>query len=148
MGGFRNWRNHDGRTMNNKKCIFCGGRAGLLCDSFLGWQRKTGAMEREAPNLRMLRADDVPQKYRLFHTCDAPLCEACTSSHGAVHFKFRTGHLIDSIDFCPGHDFGSLAEITGLQAEAMRAKWRASARAKLRQDSKIKQIDLFTGLLQ
>lgn len=112
------------------KCIFCGAPADLLCDSHLGWERMRGQMEKEAPNLVGIRHECVPMRYRLVHTCDAPLCRACAVSGGTVHAHLRSGTSIhESIDYCPGHGFGTMRrELTGLEAEAIRAEWRARAR--------------------
>ena len=114
------------------KCIFCGGRAELLCDSRLGWERMRGEMAKDAPNLLALSSDCIPSRYRVVHTCDAPLCRACAVSDGTMHFRLRHGpSFSESVDYCPGHSFGTLRkEITGLEAEAMRAAWRRSARTK------------------
>ena len=112
------------------KCIFCGGKATLLCDSNLGWERKRGAMAKEAPTVKLLHASCVPLRYRMVHKCDAPLCEACAIPDGVMHIRTKMASFSDSIDYCPGHGFGTLVrEINGLQAEQIRSKWRASARA-------------------
>lgn len=112
------------------KCIVCGGKADLLCDSKLGWERKRGEIDKEAPTLRVIRSEAVPVRYRAIHTCDAPLCRACAVPSGSFIAHFKGGRTVaDSIDYCPGHDFGTLRrEITGLQAEAMRRDWRAGFR--------------------
>ena len=136
--------------MSAKKCIFCGGKADTLCDTALGWERKRGKMEKEAPNLLSCDTWGVPKRYRLLHTCDAPLCQACAVPQGAVHIRLRyAGSFSDSIDYCPGHGFGDRrTEITGLQAEAMRARWRAQARQeRQRLEPGHAQMGLFTGLL-
>lgn len=113
-----------------RKCIVCGGKADILCDSYLGWERKRGEMEREAPTLRLLRSEAVPARYRAIHTCDAPLCRSCAVPAGWFIAHLRGGLTFsDTTDFCPGHDRGNLKrEITGLQAEAMRKEWRAAFR--------------------
>ncbi len=66
-----------------------------------------------------------------------------------MHVRMKHTAFSDSIDYCPGHDFGELRyEITGLQAEATRAKWRAAARAeRQRNEPGAAQIGLFTGLV-
>lgn len=128
-------------------CIFCGGKADLLCDSKLGWERKRGAMEKEAPNLRTIRPENVPIRYRAIHTCDAPLCRACAVPDGIFHVRMKHRSFSESIDYCPGHDFGTLRrEITGLQAQVMRAQWRAAAR-KTWKPVEAGQFGLFTELL-
>lgn len=131
------------------KCIFCGGKADLLCDSSLGWERKRGKMEKEAPGLLGCAAWGVPMRYRLLHTCDAPLCQACAVPQGSMHFRLRySGSFSDSIDYCPGHSFGDRrTEITGLKADTIRAKWRAAARAQRdRNAADFTQISLEFGL--
>lgn len=112
------------------KCIVCGGKADLLCDSYLGWERKRSEMERDAPTLRLLRSDAVPARYRAIHTCDAPLCRACAVPSGWFIAHLKGGRtLSDSTDYCPGHGRGDLGrEISGLQAEAMRREWRTRFR--------------------
>lgn len=124
------------------KCIFCGGKADLLCDSWLGWERKRGQMEVEAPNLLMIRSTAVPIRYRHVHTCDAPLCRACAVSAGHMFIRLRNGpHLVETTDYCPGHGRGNRrAEITGLEAEAMRKAWRAQALTR-RDGSPAHQVD-------
>ena len=116
--------------MTATKCIFCGGKATLLCDTNLGWERMRGKLEKEAPNLMSCASWGVPLRYRLTHKCDAALCEACAVPQGVMHVRLRyAGSFSDSIDYCPGHNFGTLrVELTGLQAEAMRSSWRAAAR--------------------
>lgn len=130
--------------MTAKKCIFCGGKADLLCDSRLGWERKRGQMEQEVPGLRALRSEAVPVRYRAIHTCDAPLCRACAVPAGWFMVHFRSGRAVaDTTDYCPGHDFGTARrEITGLEAEAMRQEWRR--KAALRRDGPpARQLGLF-----
>lgn len=136
--------------MTARKCLFCGGKAELLCDSWIGWERKRGEMSKEAPNLLTCPAWGVPVRYRLVHTCDAPLCQACAVPAGTFHARLRhQGSFSDSIDYCPGHDRGDRrTEITGLQAEAFRSRWRAQARARLDQAASGRaQLGLFTELL-
>ena len=128
------------------KCIFCGGKADLLCDSKLGWERKRGEMERDAPSLLPLRSDAVPVRYRVIHTCDAPLCRACAVQAGYFHIHIRNGAaLSESTDYCPGHNFGTLRrEITGLQAQAIRKAWRDIATARWKRPAQ-DQPGLFDG---
>ena len=119
--------------MSTKKCIFCGAPADLLCDCHLGWERKRGQIEKECPQLLCAPSNRIPRKYRKVHTCDAPICSACAVSSGTLHINSRVFAFSDSIDYCPGHDFGTLRhEITGLQTEAMRSAWRAKALAQRR----------------
>lgn len=135
--------------MSTKKCIFCGGKADTLCDTALGWERKRGQMEKEAPGLLGCAAWGVPMRYRLLHTCDAPLCRACAVLKGGMFVRLRNRPgFYDSIDYCPGHDRGnSRDEITGLQADAMRARWLAQARnERQKQEPGYAQLGLFTGL--
>lgn len=128
-----------------KRCLFCGGKASLLCDSWLGWERMRTEMAAEAPSLRAVRSEAVPLRYRTVHTCDAPLCRACAKHSGGMHIRFRNGPDVhDTIDYCPGHDRGDRrTEITGLQAQAMRAAWRAQHRPA---SADARQFGLFTGL--
>lgn len=132
--------------MSAKKCIFCGGKADLLCDSWLGWERLRGQMEQEAPNLLTVPAWGVPIRFRHVHTCDAPLCRACAVPAGTFHIRLRyRGSFSETIDYCPGHDRGDRrSEISGLKAEAMRAKWRAAAAGR-RQAQAAQQGDMFEG---
>lgn len=132
--------------MTAKRCLFCGGKADLFCDSHLGWERKRGAMAKEVPNLITTPSWGVPLRYRLVHTCDASMCSACAVPNGVAHFRLHNaGTFIESIDYCPGHDFGTLRrEITGLQAQAMRAAWRAQHRPA---SADAPQFGLFTGLV-
>lgn len=130
------------------KCIVCGGKADLLCDHHLGWERKRGQMQKEVPNLALLAGHHVPLRFRKLHTCDAPLCDACAVRSGVMHIRMRGGSFTDSTDYCPGHPtFGTMrVEITGLQAEAFRAEWRAKYRKEReRQENKETQTDLFGG---
>ena len=130
------------------KCAFCGGKAELLCDSWLGWERMRGKMQAEAPNLLLLKSGEVPIRYRAVHTCDTSLCRACATPAGGMFVRLRNGpRFRDSIDYCPGHDRGDRRrEITGLEAEAMRTRWRASARAEReRRDPAQQQVELFPG---
>lgn len=126
------------------KCIVCGGKADLLCDSWLGWERKRGEMERDAPNLLTCQSWGVPIRYRAIHTCDAPLCRACAVPAGGLFARFRGGGMVmDTIDYCPGQGRGNRRlEITGLQAEAMRKAWRAPFLAR-REGSAAEQLALF-----
>lgn len=136
--------------MTARKCLFCGGKAELLCDSWIGWERKRGEMSKEAPNLLTSPAWGVPIRYRLVHTCDAPLCQACAVPAGSFHVRLRyQGSFTESIDYCQGHDRGdSRTEITGLQAEAFRARWRAQVRAHAAAAAPEQpQLGLFTGLI-
>lgn len=132
--------------MTKPKCIVCGGRANLLCDSWLGWERMRGKMRAEAPNLVLLESHNVPLRYRTVHTCDAPLCSACSVPAGTAFFRLRNrGSFQESIDYCPGHGRGERSrEITGLEAEAMRKVWRGRfAHGRKTVDH---QMDLFAGL--
>lgn len=116
----------------------------------LGWERKRGAMAAQASNVLTPAAfGGVPLRFRLVHTCDAPLCEACAVPAGSFHARLRHyGSIHDSIDYCPGHGFGDRrTEITGLQAEAFRAKWRAQARQGRGRAAPASQFGLFTGLI-
>jgi hypothetical protein len=116
--------------MTAKKCIFCGATADLLCDSKLGWERMREQIRKEAPNLLIARSEFVPLKYRVVHTCDAPLCRACAVCDGIFHARGKGFAFSDSVDYCPGHDFGTLRrEITGIEADAMRVAWKAKALA-------------------
>lgn len=132
--------------MSAKRCLFCGGKAELLCDSWLGWERKRGQMTKEAPGLLGCAEWGVPMRFRMVHTCDAPLCGACATPAGTFHMRLRNaGNFSDSIDYCPGHDSGDRRpEITGLQAQAIRAAWRAQHRPA---SADARQFGLFTGLV-
>lgn len=132
--------------MSAKKCIFCGGKADLLCDSWLGWERMRGQMEAEAPNLLTLRSQDVPIRYRHVHTCDAQLCRACAVPAGMISMRIRNfGRYIETVDYCPGHGRGDRrSEISGLKAEAMRSNWRAAATGRRRAQA-AQQADMFEG---
>lgn len=115
--------------MTARKCLFCGGKADLLCDSWLGWERMRGDIAKEEPRLLDVHSRFIPIRYRSIHTCDATLCRACAVNDGAMHARMRTGALFETIDYCPGHGRGSLrSELSGLQAEAMRSQWRATVR--------------------
>ena len=115
--------------MTARKCLFCGGKADLLCDSWLGWERMRGDIAKEKPSLLDAHSRLIPIKYRHIHTCDAPLCRACAANHGNMHVRMQGGSFFETIDYCPGHDRGSLfRELTGLQAEAIRSQWRATVR--------------------
>lgn len=129
------------------KCAFCGGKADLLCDSWLGWERKRGQIAAEAPNLLLPSSEHVPRRYRAIHTCDTPLCRCCATPAGTMHVRMKHGSFAETIDFCPGHGRGTLRkEITGLEAEAIRARWRASARAQReRRNPEQGQVELFPG---
>lgn len=129
------------------KCIFCGGKADLLCDSWLGWERKRGQMATECPNLALIKSEHVPRRYRLIHTCDAPLCRACAIPAGTMYVRMKHMNFAETIDFCPGHGRGTLRrEITGLEAEALRARWKVAARAQRERASPVHpQFDLFHG---
>lgn len=136
--------------MTRAKCLFCGGKADLLCDSHLGWERKRGEMAKDAPNLLQLPSYRVPLRYRAIHTCDAALCRACATPAGIMFVRMKNMAFAESTDYCPGHEFGDLrTEITGLQAEAVRARWRAAARAasSRAEPGYAEQLGLFTGLL-
>lgn len=128
------------------KCIHCGAPATLLCDSWLGWERLRGQIEKEAPRLLNAPSYEIPMKYRHMHSCDAQMCRACAVNAGTMHVRLRyQGGFSDTTDYCPGHDFGTRREeITGLQAEAMRSAWRAQVKAK-RQSAQAGQVDLFGG---
>ena len=137
--------------MTRAKCLFCGGKADLLCDSHIGWERKRGEMRKDFPDgLIEGPGYRVPLRYRTNHTCDAPLCNACATPSGVMFVRMKLLSFAESIDYCPGHDFGDMRpEITGLQAEVFRSRWRAMVRAKrLREEpGHAEQIGLFTGLL-
>ena len=93
--------------MTARKCLFCGGKAELLCDTWLGWERKRGELEQKAPHLLAAPSHAIPIRYRAVHTCDAPLCRACVHSAGTMFFRTRGhGSWAESIDYCPGHDSG------------------------------------------
>lgn len=116
--------------MTVKKCIFCGATSYLLCDSKLGWERMHEQIRKDAPHLRVAQSEIVPLKYRVVHTCDAPLCRACAVRKGVFHANGKGFAFSDSIDYCPGHDFQALnREITGIEADAMRASWKAKVLA-------------------
>lgn len=132
------------------KCLFCGGKASLLCDSYIGWERKRGEMQADGyDGVAFGPGYLVPIKYRTRHTCDAALCIACSKTAGVMHVRMKHNSFSESIDYCPGHGFGSLrTEITGMQAQAIRAKWRATVRdANQHANPQSAQIGLFTGLL-
>ena len=136
--------------MTAAKCQFCGGKASLLCDTIIGWERKRGEMNKDHPGLLEGPGYRVPLRYRLLHTCDAQLCAACAVPDGVMFVRMKHISFAESRDYCPGHGFGDMRpEISGLQAEAFRSRWRASARtARLQADpSYADQIGLFTGLL-
>lgn len=117
-------------------CAYCGGTATLLCDYRLGWERLRTKMEAEAPNLLVLPGHDVPMRYRHVHTCDTPLCEACTKRLGGPMFIcLRGGNgFVETQDYCPDHDMrqdrGMPKEISGMAARLLREKWQARARAR------------------
>lgn len=134
-------------------CLFCGAnKAELLCDHWIGWERKRGLLAKEAPHLLDAPSHLVPIRYRLRHTCDAPLCLACANSTGTMFIRTRHEAFSESVDYCPvpGNERGNLrTEITGLQAQAIRAKWRASVRASREQQEEApRQLGLFSGLLE
>lgn len=137
--------------MTRAKCLFCGGKAELLCDSHIGWERKRGEMQKDFPD-GLLEGPGyrVPLRYRTNHTCDAPLCNACATPAGVMFVRMKFLSFSESTDYCPGHGWGDMRpEITGLQAEAFRSRWRASVRA-VRQQAETgyaEQFGLFTGLL-
>lgn len=134
--------------MTVKKCLFCGGKADLLCDSWLGWERKRGELQAEAPNLLTTPSWGVPIRYRHVHTCDAPLCRACAVPAGSFVVRLRhRGTFYETVDYCPGHGGRNgggdrRTEITGLQAEAMRATWRAQAARQRNPLSVAQQLEL------
>lgn len=131
--------------MAAKECLFCGGKADLLCDSKLGWERARGDISAEAPHLLTAPSHEIPVRYRRIHTCDAALCRACAVAGGWTHFHFKSGPFIETIDYCPGHEQVDMRiEITVFVADCMRAKWRAkacAARGDGVQDSS--QLDMF-----
>lgn len=136
--------------MTRAKCLFCGGKAELLCDTYIGWERKRGEMRKdgcdgviEGPGYR------VPLRYRTRHTCDAPLCSACATPAGVMFVRMKHVSFAETTDYCPGHSFGDLRpEITGLAAEAFRSHWRTTVRAARYQATpEAAQFGLFTGLL-
>lgn len=136
--------------MTRATCLFCGGKGALLCDTFIGWERKRGEMKKD--HLGMLEGSgyQVPLRYRMRHTCDAQLCTACAVPAGVMFVRMRHCSFAESRDYCPGHGWGTLREeITGLQAQAFRSRWRATARATRLQNEPgyADQIGLFTGLL-
>ena len=130
------------------KCIFCGGKASLLCDSWIGWERMRGAMAKDGyTGVAEGPGFNVPLRYRVIHTCDAPLCRACAVPDGIFHARMKHGAFSDSIDYCPGHSRGDLRqEIGGLGAEAFRAKWRAKVRTMQQQPAE--QFGRCTELLE
>lgn len=132
------------------KCLFCGAKAFLLCDSYIGWERKRGEMRKDGyEGVAEGPGYSVPLRYRVRHTCDASLCSACATPAGVMFVRMRHMSFAETRDYCPGHGFGDLLhEITGLQADAFRSRWRATVRA-ARQlaDPQQAQIGLFTGLL-
>lgn len=136
--------------MTAQKCIFCGGKADLLCDSRIGWERKRGEMAKDYP-LGVIEGPGytVPMRYRKIHTCDAAVCSACATPDGVMFVRMRHASFADSIDYCPGHGRGTLRhEITGLQAHAFRARWEAQVRSdRKRKEPSNPQLGLFTGLL-
>lgn len=134
-------------------CLFCGANtAELLCDHWIGWERKRGLLAKEAPHLLDAPSHLIPIRYRLRHTCDTPLCLACANSTGTMFIRTRHKVFSESMDYCPvpGHERGYLrTEITGLQAQSIRAKWRASIRASREQHEETpRQLGLFSGLLE
>ncbi|WP_084679428.1 hypothetical protein [Curvibacter lanceolatus] len=135
--------------MTAKKCLFCGAAASLLCDSWIGWERKRGELAKEAPNLLTVPSYLVPIKYRTRHTCDAQLCSACAVPGGKFHATTSYGVFFDSYDYCPGHSRGNLRrEISGLQAQAIRTEWKAQVRASQERAKPTNpQMGLFTGLM-
>lgn len=136
--------------MTRAKCLFCGGKASLLCDSHIGWERKRGEMRKDGYDGFVAGPGySVPLKYRVNHTCDAPLCDACAVPAGIMFVRMKHTSFAETTDYCPGHDFGDMrTEITGLQAEAFRSKWRAAARRAIDEAKpEHKQLGMFTGLL-
>ena len=84
-----------------KKCQFCEGEAAFLCDHILGWTKE-----------------------RMFHRCDAALCDKCRTVAGYI-----TLDGVDSIDKCPRHVGKCDAEIdapvmSNKEAEAIRRRMR------------------------
>lgn len=50
------------------KCLFCGGKADLLCDSYIGWERKRGEMRKDGYDGVVAGPGySVPLRYRLRH---------------------------------------------------------------------------------
>lgn len=84
--------------MLTRKCQFCSKAATHQCDLILGWNRN-----------------------RMFHRCDALLCDACRSQVGII-----TLNGVDSIDRCPLHveamDACLTVLITTREAEAIRRR--------------------------
>ncbi|ELY3855417.1 hypothetical protein AB7360_15000 [Providencia alcalifaciens] len=74
--------------MASNKCMFCGGKATLLCDFLLGFD----AEEDESGNIITLRKN---------HTCDAPMCASCSTFHGNLHWRKGRSGGCESIDYCP-----------------------------------------------
>lgn len=73
--------------MAGNKCIFCGGKATLLCDFLLGFD----AEEDENGNIITLRKN---------HTCDAPMCRECATWQSNIFFSGPAGFM-DTVDYCP-----------------------------------------------
>ncbi len=127
-------------------CAYCGGEATLLCDYRLGWERLRTKMENEAPNLLVLPGNSVPLRYRMVHTCDTPLCQACSKHSGQIFVCLRgNAGFSDSIDYCPDHAAPSgIQEISGLAARLWREKWLAKAQARWQpKHQSTHQADLF-----
>lgn len=116
------------------KCIFCGGKATLLCDHSLGWERMRSQLASDAPNLLEGPCYEVPARYRIYHTCDAALCRACAIQKGSVTICLRGGRgYSDTYDYCPGHQPEVLPkrELGPGRADALRADWRARVKKKV-----------------
>lgn len=83
-----------------QKCQFCENPSSHLCDHILGWNRN-----------------------RMFHRCDAPMCEDCRTQVGMI-----TLNGVDSIDRCPLHvgkeDAHLAVLMTAREAEAIRRRSR------------------------
>ena len=110
------------------KCIFCGGKAALLCDHPLGLERMRAQLASDAPNLREGPCCEVPARYRVYHTCDASLCRACSVRAGSTHYHLRGGRgFFDTTDYCPGHEQAWLSnrrrELAPGQADSLRFAW-------------------------
>lgn len=83
-----------------KRCQFCDKPAGFECDYILGWNRN-----------------------RMFHRCDAALCDGCRTQVGII-----TLNGVDSIDRCELHvgkaDAATTVLMTAREAEAIRRRNR------------------------
>lgn len=76
--------------MKKECCIFCGAEATLYCDGHLGYP----------PH------EAEPDKISAFkpYTCDAPMCDNCTTRAGHFNICLRGkkgGCIHDTTDYCP-----------------------------------------------